>query len=92
MPIEISLDLDKRANTLKERGFDFADAHRLFDGPVITFEDDRFPYPETRYATYGWLENRIVAVIWTETAQGRRVISMRKANGREQARYRERLG
>lgn len=89
--MEISFDDLKRRETLARRGLDFADAWRVFDGPVFTFEDTRFVYPETRIATYGLLDDRLVAVIWTETRNGRRIISMRKANDREQARYRHRL-
>jgi len=90
--MEISFDPAKRALTLAERGLDFADAARVFGEPEFTFEDTRFDYPEPRFATYGMLDGRLVAVIWTETARGRRIISMRKANGREQARYAKRLG
>jgi ribosomal protein L34 len=35
---------------------------------------------------------RMVIVVWTPTEDGRRIISMRKANDREQARYSHRLG
>jgi uncharacterized protein len=89
--LEISFDAAKRRNTLRERGLDFADAGRVFAGPVFEFEDDRVDYPERRFATYGLLGDRMVAVIWTATAEGRRIISMRKANDREYARYRARL-
>jgi hypothetical protein len=89
--VEISFDPIKRALTLADRGLDFADAAKVFDGPVFEFEDDRFVYPEPRFVTYGLLAERLVAVIWTETTAGRRVISMRKANEREYGRYRGRL-
>lgn len=89
--MELSFDLTKRALTLADRGLDFADAARVFEGPVFEFEDERFEYPERRFVTYGSLDDRLVAVIWTETATGRRVISMRKANDKEQRRYRHRL-
>lgn len=85
--MEISFDPVKRRTTLRERGLDFADAGKVFDGPKIEFEDDRFVYPEPRFATYGLLDGRKVAVIWAATRSGRRIISMRKANDREQARY-----
>lgn len=90
--MEISFDPAKREAALQDRGLDFADAGKVFNGPVFTFEDTRFDYPEPRFATYGLLDGRMVAVIWTEAARGRRVISMRKANEREQAHYRRRLG
>ena len=89
--MEISFDRIKRALALADRGLDFADAAKVFDGPVFEFEDDRFDYPEPRIVTYGLLDDRLVAVIWTETAAGRRVISMRKANDKEQRKYRNRL-
>ena len=90
--MRISFDLAKREATLRVRGLDFADAGGVFDGPEITTEDVRFDYPERRFQTFGLLGARMVVVIWTETEHGRRIISMRKANEREQARYRQRLG
>jgi uncharacterized protein len=90
--MEISFDPVKRALTLADRGLDFADAAKVFDGPVFEFEDDRFAYPERRFSTIGLLDGRMVVVIWTEADDGgRRVISMRKANDREQAKFRSRL-
>jgi uncharacterized DUF497 family protein len=89
--VEIHFDPAKREATLRERGLDFLDAARVFDGPVIEFEDDRFAYPERRFATYGLLNERLVAVIWTAAPNGRRIISMRKANDREVTRYWGRL-
>ena len=89
--MQISFDPEKRDKTLRERGLDFADADAVFGSAIVTFEDDRIVYPETRVVTFGFLDGRMVAMVWTETAQGRRIISMRKANEREQARYRKRL-
>ena len=81
--MRIGFDPAKRAATLRGRGLDFADAGGVFDGPQFTFEDTRVPYPERRFVTYGLLRGRLVAVVWTEAAGGRRIISMRKANERE---------
>ena len=89
--MEISFDPAKRKTTLALRGLDFADAARIFEGPIYETEDDRFDYPERRYSTIGLLDGRMVVIIWTETEKGRRIISMRKANEREQAKYRSRL-
>ena len=89
--MEIIFDPEKRAATLAERGLDFADALRVFEGPVFEFEDDRFDYPEQRFSTIGLLGERMVGVIWCEADDGRRVISMRKANEREQAKFRHKL-
>lgn len=83
--MEISFDPAKRAITLRERNLDFADAPLLFAGSTLTLEDDRQVYPERRFQTYGLLDNRLVMIVWAEVATGRRVISMRKCNEREQA-------
>jgi uncharacterized protein len=89
--VDVSFDLAKRDATLAERGLDFADAPQVFAGPVFEFEDTRFDYPEERWSTIGLLDGRMVVLIWAETETGRRIISMRKANEREQARYRGQL-
>ena len=64
----------------------------VFAGLTYTIPDQRFPYSEDRYITVGLLSGRMVIVVWTPTEDGRRIISMRKANDREQARYSHRLG
>ncbi|RKE53690.1 MULTISPECIES: BrnT family toxin [unclassified Sphingomonas] len=85
--MEISFDPVKRAWTLAERGLDFADAGKVFAGTVFEFEDERVAYPERRYSTIGMLEDRMVVVIWVDAEDGRRVVSMRKANARERTRF-----
>ncbi|WBO21612.1 BrnT family toxin [Sphingomonas abietis] len=89
--MEISFDPVKRALTLERRCLDFADAPKVFEGPGFTQEDARFDYPERRFQTYGLLDGRLVMVVWADILGGRHIISMRKCNDREQARYRQRL-
>jgi uncharacterized DUF497 family protein len=88
----ISFDRTKRDRTLLERGLAFEDAERVFEGPTVEGVDDRRDYGEGRIITVGLLDGRMVVIVWTPRDGGRHVISMRKANDREQARYRERLG
>ena len=95
--MKVIFDPEKRADTLRQRGIDFLDAPKVFAGVRFTFEDERFVYPEPRYITVGLLDGRMVIAVWTLDAEingeeCRRIISMRKANGREQARYLQRLG
>ncbi len=90
--MEISFDPVKREKNLRERRLDFLDAAKVFAGRTYDWEDDRFDYDEVRMITVGSLEGRMVVVVWTERGLGRRVISMRKANEREQEYYRELLG
>ncbi len=90
--MEISFDPAKREWTLAGRGLDFADAPKVFGGIRIEREDDRFDYGEVRMMTVGYLADRMVVVIWTQRGAVRHIISMRKANDREQAKYGVRLG
>ena len=85
--MEIDFDPVKRDLTLADRGLDFRDAPVVIENAVTTFEDTRFDYEETRLVTYGLLNGRLVTVVWVEIEDGMRVISMRKANDREQKRY-----
>jgi uncharacterized protein len=90
--MRITFDPVKRVETLRKRRIDFLDAERAFVGLTYTIPDRRFPYPEERFITVGLLSGRMVIVVWTPTEDGRRIISMRKANAREQAHYSHRLG
>jgi uncharacterized DUF497 family protein len=83
----IEFDADKRARALAERGLDFAEAAAVFAGRQITFEDVRRAYGEPRFVTIGELDARMVVITWTPRGDVRRIISMRKANEREQALY-----
>jgi uncharacterized DUF497 family protein len=88
----LTFDPAKRAATLADRGLDFVDAEQVFAGLVFEFPDERFDYDEERIITVGLLAGRMVVIVWTRRGQDRHIISMRKANGREQERYKSRLG
>ncbi len=90
--MKITFDPAKRAETLRNRRIDFLDAEGIFASLTYSVPDLRFSYPEDRFITVGLLSGRMVLVVWTPTEDGRRIISMRKANDREQARYAHRLG
>jgi uncharacterized DUF497 family protein len=89
--MKITFDPAKRAATLVERGLDFEDASEVFEGDTLDFPDDRRDYGELRILTVGHLRGRMVIVVWTPRGNARHVISMRKANAREKARFGKRL-
>jgi uncharacterized protein len=89
--MDISCDPEKRKLKLQNRGLDMAQAADVFSGNTITIADDRKDYGEERFITIGHLENRMVILVWTPREKKRRIISMRKANDREQALYSPRL-
>ena len=90
--MRITYDPAKRQKTLTDRGLDFEDAALVFGGVTLTLLDDRQDYGEARFQTYGLLGSRLVMVVWTSRSAGRHVISMRKCNAREKARFQARLG
>ena len=83
-------EVKNRSNLLKH-GLDFGDAEKVFAGPCVTFVDDRFDYGEERYITLGVLSGRAVVIAHAPRGDGTRIISMRKANRREQKIYQKRL-
>lgn len=90
--MKIEYDEAKRLKTFAERGLDFARSGEVFDGTEWTWPDDRVEYAEPRFITFGFLDGRMVALVWTERNGNCRIISMRKANDREQASYRRSMG
>jgi uncharacterized DUF497 family protein len=82
----------KRRKTLDKRGLDFQDCELVFAGPTFSFLDSRFNYGEERTVTIGFLKGRMVAVVHCDRGSDIRIISMRKANGRERKKYEKALG
>ena len=76
--MKISFDPAKRDKVLRERGLDFADAGKVFDGRSKSIIDVRADYGEVRQVTYGWMDEVAVAIVWTERDDTCRVISMRR--------------
>lgn len=89
--MRIEFDALKRDKTLSERGLDFADAPKVFRGRHKIVRDTRRHYGEPRFITIGRLDGRMVVLVWTPRPGRRRVISMRKANAREQKAYADEL-
>lgn len=86
-------DPAKRAKTLEERGLDLEiDGAQVLAGHTVTVEDDRFDYGETRLISIGFLRGRMMVMVWTPRGEAAHVISLRKANDREQKAYGPRMG
>ena len=89
--MEIEFDPQKQKETLNNRNLDFARCADIFDQFHLTIEDMRRDYGESRYITIGILDQRMIVFVWTWRGSNIRIISMRKANEREQAVYGPRL-
>lgn len=86
-------DKAKNRSNFAKHGLDFSDAEQVLAGPCVTFEDGRFDYGEERLITLGLLAGRAIVIAHAPRgADTTRIISMRKANRREQGIYQKRLG
>jgi len=90
--MKITFDNSKRQQTLEHRGLDFTHCVEVFTNPHIDLEDNRSDYSEPRFISFGFLKGREVVVVWTPRGDSRRIISMRKANEREQKKFYQHLG
>lgn len=90
--MKITFDRAKRDATFNGRGLAFEDAAGVFGGDTFTKEDTRHDYGEPRFQTVGFLDGRMVMVVWTPRGEARHVISMRKCNDREKAAFQEQFG
>ena len=85
--MELEWDEAKREWTWKNRGLDFADVIDFDFSTADTVEDNRVAYGEVRKVSTGYLHGRLCVLCWTERDRRTRVISLRKANDREQTAY-----
>ena len=85
--MKLTWDETKRSATLASRGLDFAWASQIVGVYEYIIEDTRFDYGEKRFVSLGDINARLCVVVWTPRYGGRHIISMRKANDREQKYY-----
>ena len=89
--MKITYDPNKQVIAMNDLGIDFADAALVFSGTTLGFQDDRKDYGETRIISVGYLQSLMMVIVWTPRGDSRHIISMRKANEREQTRFGQRL-
>ena len=78
----------KSDDCFAHRGFDFAYAVRAFLDPNrIVRRDRRWDYGEDRYRLLASIEGRVFVLIYTMRGSAIRIISARKANGKEAREY-----
>jgi len=85
--MDISYDPNKNAANIAKHGVSLAAADLLDWDKLQAEPDDRFPYSEQRYIGYAPIGARLYCVVFTYRDGGARIISLRKANKREQQRY-----
>jgi uncharacterized DUF497 family protein len=68
-------DETKSERCLRERGYNFAFASGIFDGPTIEWDDDRKNYGERRVVAVGRVKGFILVVVYTLRGDTRRIIA-----------------
>ena len=70
------------------RNFDFAYVISIFTDPELLVEhDQRTDYGEERFRALGVIDKKVFVVVFTRRYRAIRIISARRANGREVKRY-----
>lgn len=85
--MDIEFDETKRRQNLAKHGLDFSDFPKIFRRKHRIVCDIRRDYGEKRFIVVGLLASRLVVAAYTRRRTAYRVISMRKANSREQAAF-----
>ena len=80
-------DEAKRHENLKKHLIDFRLAEG-FEWVTATIETS-IRHGETRHNAIGYINNRLYHIVFVDRSDRRRVISLRKANRREEKRYAE---
>ncbi|MGH2372981.1 MAG: BrnT family toxin [bacterium] len=92
--MRISWDPRKSVANLAARGFDFAYAALIFDGPTLEKPDTRRDYGEARVVAVGIADGFLLTVVYTDRSSPdgleRRLISARRSNRRERKAYQTR--
>jgi uncharacterized DUF497 family protein len=85
--MEITYDPAKNIANIELRGLSFDRVAELDWSSAVILEDTRKFYGERRYRVFGYIEDRLYAMVFTPRGTAVHVISFRKANRREVNRY-----
>lgn len=92
MPMEFEWDANKAASNLRKHGIRFEEAVLVFDDPQHLSRQDHYENGEHRWQTIGLVHGIIVILVvhsvrFESGAEVIRIISARKADGKERSRY-----
>lgn len=85
--MRLHFDPAKNERSIRLRGLSFERVAEFDFERALFAVDDRRAYPEVRHVAIGAVGGRLHVLCFSETADGIRVISFRKANAREVRRY-----
>lgn len=87
MLMEIELDPEKNARNVRDRGISFDQAQEFDWDSALVWSDTRQDYGEERFIALGLVGERLHSLVFTVRGNAVRVISLRKANRREELGY-----
>ncbi|MGH9652377.1 MAG: BrnT family toxin [Bryobacteraceae bacterium] len=85
--MKIVFDLAKNERNIAQRGLSFERVAEMDWNTVLVAEDTRRDYGETRLRVFALLDGRLHVAVVTPRDEDLRVISLRKANRREEQMY-----
>lgn len=85
--MQVTFDPAKNAKNITERGLPFRMVEEVDWSQAIIIEDTRKDYGEKRWRAFGYIDERLFAVVFTTRGDVMHVISLRKANEREVRSY-----
>ena len=85
--MDIIFDSAKDVANINKHGLSLADAAKLDWETALVWPDTRYDYCEERQAALAALGRRVFFVGFVDRPEGRRIITLRKANAREVKRY-----
>ena len=89
--MEFEWDERKRQEVLRDRNVDLLYAALIFDGPVLTKEDQREDYGEIRFISLGLVDGVPHIVVHTERDGKTRLITAWKGGGADHEKYKNRF-
>ncbi|MEA1937492.1 MAG: BrnT family toxin [Pseudomonadota bacterium] len=87
--MKITCDPDKSRKNEETRGLPFSLAEDFDWGDALVLKDERKDYGEDRYQALGWIGDRLHMLVFMLRRDEIRIISLRRANRREEKLYDE---
>lgn len=81
--MEITFDPAKEAANVEKHGVSLSLADEIEWESSVVWNDVRRDYLESRQCGIGYIGQRLYFVVFVDRTEGRRIISLRKANPRE---------
>ena len=86
--VDFTCDAFKNETNVRQRGLPLLADRVMFEARLLVREDTRKVYPERRFVGYNTIEGRLMVVVFCQPSPTRtHIISFRKANVREQAKF-----